>query len=137
MRRGDAEEYTQALGQIVAGGWRQVALGERLGVPQALGLTTREWVEQRLGGYARLSISERREAVAELSEEGMTQRQVAAVLGVSQPTVSRVGDSNESEEVEPEDLVDQEVFREGAHAICPTCGGAGVVPIETIGGVTR
>jgi len=85
----DAEEYTQALGQVVAGGWRQVALGERLGVPAALGLTTRDWVEQRLGGYVRLSIPERQEAVAELTADGMTQREVAAVLGVGKSTVDR------------------------------------------------
>jgi hypothetical protein len=86
----DAEEYTQALGQVVAGGWRQIALGERLGVPDALGMTTREWVDQRLGGYIRLSISERREAVAELTggEEPMTQRDVAAVLGVGKSTIA-------------------------------------------------
>jgi DNA-binding transcriptional ArsR family regulator len=86
----DAEEYTQALGQVVAGGWRQIALGERLGVPAALGLTTRDWVDQRLGGYVRLSIPERREAIAELVKgEGMTQRQAADVLGVDEKTVRR------------------------------------------------
>jgi transcriptional regulator with XRE-family HTH domain len=89
MNPDDAEEYTQALGQVVAGGYRQVALGERLGVPQALGLSTREWVEQRLGGYVRMSIPERREAVAELADEGMTQRQIGDVLGVDHATVNR------------------------------------------------
>lgn len=94
MTPDDAEEYTAALGQVVGGGYRQVALGVRLGVPTALGITTREWVEDRLGGYVRLAVPERREAVAELVAEGMTQRQVADVLGVTQPTVHR--DSNES-----------------------------------------
>jgi hypothetical protein len=85
----DAEEFTQALGQIVAGSWRQIALADRLGVPAALGLSTREWVEQRLGGYLRLSIPERREAVAELVGDGMTQREAADVLGVGSGTVAR------------------------------------------------
>lgn len=85
----DAEEYTQALGQVAAGAWRQIALGERLGVPDALGLTTREWVEERLGGYVRLSIPERREAVAELVAEGRTQKQAGDVLGVDARTVRR------------------------------------------------
>lgn len=85
----DAEEYTQALGQVMAGGWRQIAWGERQGVPQALGLTTREWVNERLGGYVRLSIEERREAVKELTDDGMTQRQAADVLGVDEKTVRR------------------------------------------------
>jgi hypothetical protein len=89
MDRDDAEEYTQALGQVVAGGWRQVALGERLGVPRALGLTTRDWVEQRLGGYVRLAVPDRREAVAELTEEGMSTREIGAVLGVGKSTVDR------------------------------------------------
>jgi phage N-6-adenine-methyltransferase len=96
----DAEEYTQALGQVVAGGYRQVALGERLGVPNALGLTTREWVEQRLGGYVRMSIEETREAAKELKAENpdMSQREIADVMGVSQPTVARAlaADSDES-----------------------------------------
>lgn len=89
MKPEDAEEYTQALGQVVAGGYRQIALGERLGVPKALGLSTREWVENRLGGYVRYSISERREAVKELASEGMTQREIADVMGVAQATVTR------------------------------------------------
>lgn len=142
MNPEDAEEYTQALGQVVMAGWRQAALGERLGVPKALGLTTREWVTDRLGGYLKLSVPERREAVTELNDEGMSQRQIGAVLGVDHKTVSndlRAGEFSplEGEEPEPAELVDQEVFRQGAHAICPTCNGSGVVPIETIGGVTR
>jgi hypothetical protein len=94
MNRTDAEEYTQALGQVTSGAWRQVALGQRLGVPEALGLSTTEWVECHLGGYVRLGITERRQAVAELTapvEEGgmgLSQRQAGAVLGVDQKTVS-------------------------------------------------
>lgn len=103
MKPEDAEEYTQALGQVVAGGYRQVALGERLGVPSALGLTTPQWVEQRLGGYVRMSIPERREAVAELAAEGLTQREIADVLGVSQKTVDRdmEPESNDSGTIDP------------------------------------
>jgi phage N-6-adenine-methyltransferase len=89
MNHDDAEEYTQALGLVVAGGWRQVALGKRLGVPRALGLSTQDWVENRLGGYVRLSITDRREAVRELSEDGMSNRQIAEVIGVSPKTVDR------------------------------------------------
>lgn len=89
MNPDDAEEYTQALGLVVAGGWRQVALGKRLGVPRALGLSTQDWVENRLGGYVRLSIAERREAARELTDDGMSQREVAEVLGVGVGTVNR------------------------------------------------
>jgi phage N-6-adenine-methyltransferase len=55
----DAEEYTQALGQVVAGGWRQVALGER------------------------------RDAAKELAVDGMTQREIGEILGVDHATVNR------------------------------------------------
>lgn len=88
MNRADAEEYTEALGQVVAGGWRQVALGKRLGVPDALGITTEAWVEDKLGGYVRLSIPDRREAVAELTEEGLSTREIGDVLGVNHDTVA-------------------------------------------------
>ena len=89
MEVDDAEEYTQALGQVASGAWRQIALGERLGVPDALGLTTRDWVEKRLGGYVRLNLPERREAVLELVADGRTQEEAGDIVGVSGPTVSR------------------------------------------------
>jgi capsular polysaccharide biosynthesis protein len=50
MNPEDAEEYTEGLGQIVAGARRQVEEGARLGVPQALGMSPSEWIETRLGG---------------------------------------------------------------------------------------
>lgn len=111
---GDAEEYTQALGQVVAGGWRQIALAERLGVPDALGFESlRDWVEARIGGYIRLSIPERREAVAELAAEGMPGQEIAEVLGVDPATVSRdlhaddeIADASEEEPLPAEALVD-------------------------------
>lgn len=93
MTADDAEEYTAALGQIMAGGWRQIALAQRLGVPEAIGLTTEAWVRDRIGGYVRLGLDQRREAVKALTDPegdfGLTQRQAAEVLGVAQKTVSR------------------------------------------------
>lgn len=89
MNRDEAEEYTQALGQVLSGGWRQTLLAERLGVHKALGLTLREWQESRLGGYVRLSVTERRDAVEELTQNGMSQREIADVLGVDAATVNR------------------------------------------------
>jgi len=83
----DAEEYTQALGQVVAGSWRQIALGQRLGVPQALNLTVKDWVTQRLGGYVRVSVEERKAAVLELRHNDLTLRDIGAVLGVDPMTV--------------------------------------------------
>lgn len=90
MTREDAEEYTQALGQVVAGGWRQVALGRRLGVPNALGISTAEWVESRLGGYIRMSLPERELAVKELAGQSYSERAIAEVIGVPKSTVHRI-----------------------------------------------
>jgi phage N-6-adenine-methyltransferase len=93
----DAEEYTQSLGQIVAGAWRQIALAHRLGVPAALGYKKtdglRRWVEERLGGYIKMTVNERREAVAELAAEGHSKREVAAIVGTDETTVRRDKDA--------------------------------------------
>jgi hypothetical protein len=40
MNREDAEEFSQALGQVIGGSWRIIATAKKLGVPEALGLTT-------------------------------------------------------------------------------------------------
>lgn len=94
MDRTDAEEYTQSLGQIVGGAWRQIAWASKMGIPAALGLTTGQWVDERLGGYVRLSVSDRHEASRELTAPpehggyGMSQREAADVLGVSPGTVN-------------------------------------------------
>lgn len=83
----DAEEYTEMLGQMFAIGWRQIAWAHKQKIPKALGLTTERWVRERLGGYVKLSISERREAVAELTREDLSTRAIGAVLGVDHVTV--------------------------------------------------
>jgi hypothetical protein len=82
-----AEEYTQALGQVVFGSWRQIARAKKLGIPQALGLSLEDWVTSRLGGYVRLSVADRREAVQNLKAEGYSVRDTAEILGVSHGTV--------------------------------------------------
>ena len=87
MNPTDAEEYTQSLGQIVAGSWRQVALAKRLGVPKALGLTVEQWVNG-LGGYIKMSIPERREAVKSLTDDGFSAREAAEIIGVSHETAA-------------------------------------------------
>jgi N6-adenosine-specific RNA methylase IME4 len=89
MTTDDAEEYTESLGLIGAGMWRQIALAKRLGVPDALGLTTEEWVTQRLGGYIRLSVDDRREAVRNLTADGHSTREAGEILGVSHDTIHR------------------------------------------------
>lgn len=89
MDKEDAEEYTQALSQVVAGSWRQIALAFKLEVPETLGLERREWVEDRLGGYMRMTIPDRKEAVAELADEGMPIREIGDVLGIGHSTAAR------------------------------------------------
>jgi N6-adenosine-specific RNA methylase IME4 len=88
VKREDAEEYTRSLGQIVAGSWRQIALAKRLGVPKALGLTTEQWVHDRLGGYVKMSIAERREVVRNLTAEDYSAREIAEIVGVSHDTAA-------------------------------------------------
>jgi N6-adenosine-specific RNA methylase IME4 len=87
MQKQDAEEFTLSLGQIVAGSWRQIALAKRLGVPKALGLSVEDWVSKRLGGYVKMSVSERVQAVEELKAEGHNNVAIAEVLGVDEGTV--------------------------------------------------
>lgn len=89
MNRDDAEEFTQGLGQSLAGNWRMVFWAQRMGVPKALDLTTREWVQERLGGYVDLSVADRQKAVAELEDEGLSAPKTADVLGVDNETVYR------------------------------------------------
>jgi DNA-binding NarL/FixJ family response regulator len=89
MTREDANEYTESLGQVVAGSWRQISLAKRLGVPKALGLTTEQWVNERLGGYVRMSIEDRREAVRNLTANGHSAREIADIVGVSHDTAAR------------------------------------------------
>jgi hypothetical protein len=66
-----------------ATGGRQIALAKRLSVLDALGLSTEEWVRSRLGGYIRMSIEDRREAVKSLTDDGLSTREIGDVLGVS------------------------------------------------------
>lgn len=95
MNAAAAVEFSESFGMIGAGWWRQIAWAKQQGIPDALGLSTREWVERYVGGWARLAIEDRREAVLELTtaEEdggaGLSQREAAEVLGVHEATVSR------------------------------------------------
>ena len=89
MDRASAEEYSDSLGQIGAGWWRQVAWADKQGIPLMLGLSTRSWVQKYVGGHLRMALEDRRAAVLELTEQGMSQRHIADVLGVGPTTVRR------------------------------------------------
>jgi hypothetical protein len=92
----EAEEYTAALVQSFSGTVRHVLWAPRNGVPEAMGLSIEEWAG-KFGSRVKLSIGERRAAAAELSAGGLSQRAIAALLGVSQPTVLRdLADTNVS-----------------------------------------
>jgi predicted transcriptional regulator len=89
ISREAAEEFTQTLEQFGSTFWRQILLADKLGVPGALGLTLKEWTNERIGGSIKLSIEERLEAVKEMRAEGLSQRKIAAVLGVDRTTVTK------------------------------------------------
>lgn len=84
----DAEEYSQSLAQIGEGWWRQIAWAFRQRIPEALGMSRREWAE-KYHGYARMLPDDRKAAVAELSEEGLNNSEIADTLGVDERTIRR------------------------------------------------
>ena len=56
MKREHAEEFTEGLVQVFAGGMRLAGLADELGIPAALGLSEEEWLNRRLASHIRLSI---------------------------------------------------------------------------------
>src|SRR6516164_8587277 len=107
MNRQDAEEYTKSLTQVFRGGWELIEWAEGQGIPQALGLTTREWVRTRLGGYVQLPVEERRKAVKTLTNKGKSTRQIGGILGVDFSTVSRdlsVANATKTSSKEPQSV---------------------------------
>ncbi len=82
----DAREFSQSLGQIGEGWFRQVALGVKMRVPEALGLSRTEWCSTF---KVSMRSTERAEAVQELHEDGHSNRAIADVLGVDPRTVRR------------------------------------------------
>jgi hypothetical protein len=90
VKRDDAEELTESIGQHLTASWRQIELCHRLDVPKTLGFSnTREWVEKRLGGYVKMSVPDRREAVRELTEQGHSAREAAEIVGISHETAAK------------------------------------------------
>jgi hypothetical protein len=86
MEKHDAQEFSDSLGQIGEGWYRQVALGVKLGVPKALGISREDWC-----GKFKVTMRspERLEAVQELKNDGHSNRAIADVLGVDPETVNR------------------------------------------------
>lgn len=89
MDRDTAERWTEAAGLVFAGQYMQVDLAIEQGVPEALGLTPREWVETKLGGYVKYVVADRRKIHAELREKGLKLREIAERTGAGKDTVAR------------------------------------------------
>jgi phage N-6-adenine-methyltransferase len=85
---GEAREFSEAQAQIGEGWWRLNSWAFRQRIPEALGLTRREWGEE-YHRYLKLAPKDRREAVAELADGGMNNSQIADALGVDERTVRR------------------------------------------------
>lgn len=101
----DAREYSESLGRITEGWWRLLAWSFRQGIPESLDMTRKEWAET-YHGYLKLPIPERREAVAELTAEGLNNSEIADALGVAEPTVRRdkASDSSNDESTDSKPL---------------------------------
>jgi len=88
MDKVDAEEFTKSLGQIVGGSMRQIELADKLGVPKALGMKLPEWVNEHLGGYAKLAKQDRIKLILEYKqEEKLSNVKIAQRLGVDESTI--------------------------------------------------
>ncbi|MGH3447088.1 MAG: DNA methyltransferase [Nocardioidaceae bacterium] len=87
ITREDAEEYSTSLAQIGEGWWRQVAWAFRQDVHGALGMSRREWREKYYGHLKMGSLEDRRESAEEMRNEGLSNREIADVQGVSEGTV--------------------------------------------------
>jgi hypothetical protein len=80
----DAAEY-KALDEQDADSWvRRVLLAIKMGVPESLGMTRREYADSI--GCAIRSAVDRRAAVAALLDEGLNKRAVGDILGISDST---------------------------------------------------
>ncbi len=84
-----AQDFTDGLGNVLKGSWQLIKNAKDLGVPEALGLSTEEWVRAKLGGYTKLPKEEREAAARQLKDEGYSTRESAEILGVDNSTVSR------------------------------------------------
>lgn len=98
MNEQAAREYSESLGQIFDGGYRQAAWADKQKIPQALGLSMRDWVYQYLGGYVRMSVEQRNEAVRELAADGISQAGIVRALGLSDNTVAAIVKGEEPQE---------------------------------------
>lgn len=85
----EAREYSSSLAKAATGDYELMDFAiNTLDVPGALGMEPTDWADS-IGGYIRMSIEDRREAVEELLAEGRSRTQIATILGISTQTVTR------------------------------------------------
>jgi transposase len=61
-------------------------------------------VKERLGGYVKMSVPDRQEAVKELAAKGHSQREIAELVGVNEKTVRR-----DAANAAPEEKITREI----------------------------
>lgn len=99
MKYEDAQEFTDGIGPIGVGMYKLVAWAHKNGVPQALGYNdTRQWVQERIGGYVKYDVETRRGIVDELKGEGHSNVEIGQILGVGEATVRRDSSNDELDE---------------------------------------
>ena len=87
---------------------RQIELADKLGVPKALGMKLPEWVNEHLGGYAKLAKQDRIKLILEYkTEEKLSTRKIAERLGVGKDTVRRDLNGANAPAIDEESELDQ------------------------------
>ncbi len=102
MNKDAAQEMTDGLFQIVEGVHKQIYAFKKAGVPEALGLSFRDWASEL--PKPKLSREERIEAIEDIREfdPDASTRDIGAALGVDAATVSRdMGVANATGEESP------------------------------------
>lgn len=89
MTRAEAEAFSTTIRHQSAGFTGSIEHAYRTGMPELLGMTLLEWIDEFVGGGVRIATDERRAIAARLRDDGLLQREIGAILGVDQATVSR------------------------------------------------
>jgi len=101
MDKKQAKEWLASLDEITTASYRQFLLMDEIGIPKDLGYKNlTEMLKAEVKGWKRHAVSDRRKIVLELTEEGKSQRKIAAVLGVDHRTVGhdlKIGENSPSE----------------------------------------
>ncbi len=84
----EARRFTDSVAMTAQGTFEIIKWAHDHGIPKALGYkTTQEYVAGELNGYTKLEPNERREKVLMLRDAGLSNREIAGIIGVSDGTV--------------------------------------------------